>query len=197
MTTTPETEAPRADGEAPTRWTEPEDFLALEARPLLDLVGPGLSVGELEDTLLMAIRRPEGAPANDAEREIFPQTRRADALAWTRERLEIAVRGFFRRSAIKAAIPADAKREMLRTMLLTRELDAALKRAFDSREIHWESYPSPQKGFPSLGQEAIVGAAGSSAAGRAVPLPLLPDERRWRIALFRARGRPRARSEVL
>ena len=44
-------------------------------------------------------------------------------------------------------------------MLLTRALDDHLKRAFDKKEIRWGDYPSPQKGFRSTGQEAIVGAA--------------------------------------
>ena len=48
---------------------------------------------------------------------------------------------------------------MLQTMLLTRALDDFLKRAFESREIRWGEYASPQKGFRSTGQEAIVGAA--------------------------------------
>ena len=48
---------------------------------------------------------------------------------------------------------------MLRTMLLTRAVDDFLKTAFDRKEIAWQSYPSPQKGFRSTGQEAIAGAA--------------------------------------
>ena len=48
---------------------------------------------------------------------------------------------------------------MLRTMLLTREVDDFLKRAFDRKEIRWQSFPSPQKGFRSTGQEAVVGVA--------------------------------------
>ena len=48
---------------------------------------------------------------------------------------------------------------MYRTMVLTRAVDDFLKAAFDRKEIVWGDYPSPQKGFRSTGQEAIVGAA--------------------------------------
>src|SRR6185369_8792747 len=75
------------------------------------------------------------------------------------ESLQELLRGFFQRHEFKAAIADDQRLLMYRTMALTRAVDDFLKRAFDRKAIRWGEFPSPQKGFRSTGQEAIVGAA--------------------------------------
>ena len=55
--------------------------------------------------------------------EIYPRTARGEVLAWTRERLEALIGSFFRRYEIRSGLSGAERREMLRTMLLTRELD--------------------------------------------------------------------------
>ncbi|MDX1643946.1 MAG: dehydrogenase E1 component subunit alpha/beta, partial [Thermoanaerobaculia bacterium] len=134
------------------------DLLRLEAPHLLERVDDGASPEELEGRLLEAIRAPAESLGEPAA-EIFPGTSVEEAVTSACQRLEIVVRGFFRRREIAASIRPDEKRTLLRTMILTRRLDTVLKQAFDRREIRWRDYPSPQKGFRSLGQEAIVGAA--------------------------------------
>lgn len=148
--------------------SELRDFLCLEAPHLLGVVAEEAAAGdapleettaeELERRLVEAIESP-AERLDDPAVEIFPGTPAGATVGATTRRLETSVRGFFRRRQIRASIRDDEKRTMLRTMLLTRRLDSVLKQAFDRREIRWRDYPSPQKGFRSLGQEAIVGAA--------------------------------------
>ena len=40
-----------------------------------------------------------------------------------------------------------------------RAVDDFLKQSFDQKSIRWGAFPSPQKGFRSTGQEAVVGAS--------------------------------------
>jgi pyruvate/2-oxoglutarate/acetoin dehydrogenase E1 component/TPP-dependent pyruvate/acetoin dehydrogenase alpha subunit len=133
-------------------------FLAMDAPGLLGLVDADLSATDAEQRLLDEIAR----PSRDAEKEsaeLYPGMNLAEAIFRHLQRQETAVRGFFRRLEIRASISADEQRTMYRTMLLTREIDDFLKRAFDRREIRWGDHPSPQKGFRSRGQEAVVGAS--------------------------------------
>lgn len=67
--------------------------------------------------------------------------------------------GFFRREAIAASLTDDEKREMLRGMMLTRAADNQLKAFFSGSQIRYGSKSFQGKGFRSLGQEAIYGAA--------------------------------------
>ena len=159
MTTTSETEAPGTGGDIAALRSELRNFLAFEAPHLLECLDSGMSRGELEDALVAAARRPAERAAEAGEEEVFPRTSRNEILGWTEARLETAIKGFLARFDIKLSITGAQKREMLRTMLLTRELDGVLKSAFDRRDVRWGDFPSPQKGFRSLGQEAIVGAA--------------------------------------
>ncbi len=101
-----------------------------------------------------------GRPAaGGARTSCGPASRRRTRRAWSLESLQELLRGFFRRHELKAAITDEQRLLMYRTMALTRAVDDFLKHAFDKKTIRWGEYPSPQKGFRSTGQEAIVGAA--------------------------------------
>jgi 2-oxoisovalerate dehydrogenase E1 component len=134
-------------------------FLSLEAPFLIRDLPPVSEEDELEKALLERIEERFRTGEEFANQRLFPMVNHQRAVNWAREALETQVRGFFERRRIKASITDDERRLMLRTMLLTREVDNFLKAAFDKKEIRWEDYPSPQKGFRSTGQEAIVGAA--------------------------------------
>jgi 2-oxoisovalerate dehydrogenase E1 component len=67
--------------------------------------------------------------------------------------------GFLRRAAIEASLTRDERIEMLRGMLLTRATDNRLKTLFTNGEVRYRQTPFQGKGFRSLGQEAIYGAA--------------------------------------
>ncbi len=134
-------------------------FLSLEA-PFLIRDLPQVATEErLEKALLQRIGARYRTGPGFAAHELYPAVTHQMAVSGGRRDLETLVRGFFERRRIKATLTAPERQLMLRTMLLTREVDDFLKRAFDRREIRWQSYPSPQKGFRSTGQEAIVGAA--------------------------------------
>ena len=75
------------------------------------------------------------------------------------DRVERAVDGFFRREAIRASITPDEKRWMLAGIVLTRAVDNQLKQIFLSGDLKWREGSFQGKGFRSLGQEAIYGAA--------------------------------------
>src|SRR5258706_10447876 len=75
------------------------------------------------------------------------------------DRLALAVDGFFRREAIRASITPDEKRWMLAGIVLTRAVDNQLKQIFLTGELRWREASFQGKGFRSLGQEAIFGAA--------------------------------------
>ncbi len=134
-------------------------FLSLEAPFLIRDLPQVHAEADLERALLARIEERFRTGEEFAHQRLFPLVNHQRAVNWAREALEIQVRGFFERRRIRASITPEERRLMLRTMILTRELDSFLKRAFDRKEIAWEDYPSPQKGFRSTGQEAIVGAA--------------------------------------
>ena len=67
--------------------------------------------------------------------------------------------GFLRRQAIEASLTDDERIEMLRGMVLTRATDNRLKAFFTAGEVRYGSVAFQGKGFRSLGQEAIYGAA--------------------------------------
>ncbi len=127
-------------------------FLALEAPFLLPAAGSPESLRRAISAL--------GA----GDEPLWPGVTQADAAGWTRDALLEQVEGYFRRAALKKALKPAERRRMHRAMLLTRETDALLKRWFNEKKIAWTapdgtSYPSPQKGFRSWGQEACVGIA--------------------------------------
>src|SRR6188472_1855081 len=67
--------------------------------------------------------------------------------------------GFFRRAAIRASLTAEERVEILRGMILTRATDNRLKAFFTNGEVRYGDAVFQGKGFRSLGQEAIYGAA--------------------------------------
>jgi len=128
------------------------DFLAVEA-PFL--IPEATSV----DDLRKAVKRISA----DAT-PLWPGVTAADAAGWTRDLLLEQIEGFLRRQELRASLTKEERRVMHRGMLLTREVDALLKRWFVERKMVWTApdgtaHPSPQKGFRSWGQEAIVGVA--------------------------------------
>jgi 2-oxoisovalerate dehydrogenase E1 component len=147
-----------APAEAGELRAELHRFLSLEA-PFLVAAIPEGSDEEAEAALLAEVGR-RLRPADDrADDEIYPAVTAARAAGWRRRELELAIRGFFRRRQIRASLSREERHLMFRTMLLTRAVDDFLKTAFDRRDVAWREHPSPQKGFRSTGQEAIVGAA--------------------------------------
>ena len=82
------------------------------------------------------------------------------------QRLEQAARavvedcdGFVVRAAIAASLTPEERMELLRGMVITRAVDNRLKTFFTGSEVRYEGVPFQGKGFRSLGQEAIYGAA--------------------------------------
>jgi 2-oxoisovalerate dehydrogenase E1 component len=67
--------------------------------------------------------------------------------------------GSLRRAALAHSLTADERREILRGMVLTRATDNRLKALFTSGEVRFGDTTFQGKGFRSLGQEAIYGAA--------------------------------------
>ncbi|MDH3255653.1 MAG: thiamine pyrophosphate-dependent enzyme [Acidobacteriota bacterium] len=135
-------------------------FLSLEAPFLLRDLPPRVSSEEeLESVLLGRIEARFQTGPEYSEERLFPLVSHRRAVSWGRDDLTELVKGFFARRTIRSSLTAGERREMLRTMLLTRAVDGFLKRAFDAGDIRWGDHPSPQKGFRSTGQEAIVGAA--------------------------------------
>ncbi|MCH7665144.1 MAG: dehydrogenase [Acidobacteria bacterium] len=135
-------------------------FLSLEAPFLIrDLPARVDGEAELEEALLARIEARYQTGPDFSEARLYPMVSHRRAVARNQDALAILIRGFFARRRIQDSITADEKREMLRAMLLTRATDDFLKQAFDKKEIAWSRFPSPQKGFRSTGQEAIVGAA--------------------------------------
>jgi 2-oxoisovalerate dehydrogenase E1 component len=132
-------------------------FLALEAPFLIRDLPQAASEEELERVLLerLAYRFRTGPRFGD--QELWPSLTHEAAVERSRADLELAIRGFFERRRIRASLTDEERLLMYRAMLLTREVDDFLKRAFDEKRIKWGNYPSPQKGFRSTGQEAIVG----------------------------------------
>jgi len=134
-------------------------FLSLEAPFLLSELRAARSADELEERLISKLESLFSADPNPATKRLFPGTSSSDAISWSRAALEEQIHGFFARRRIKTSINAEERRLMFRTMLLTRAVDEHLKEAFDRKDVRWQGFPSPQKGFRSTGQEAIVGAA--------------------------------------
>ena len=135
-------------------------FLSLEAPFLIrDLPARVRSEAELEKALLGRIEARYQTGPDFSEARLYPMVSHRRAVARNKDSLEVLVRGFFARRRILDSITREERIEMLQAMLLTRATDDFLKRAFDRKEVVWDRYPSPQKGFRSTGQEAIVGAA--------------------------------------
>src|SRR5882724_10149053 len=96
---------------------------------------------------------PDGLP------DTTPRTSAAARLQQAHAELIDAVDGFLRRAAIAASLTPDERIEILRGMLLTRATDNRLKTLFLGGEVRFGATALQGKGFRSLGQEAIYGAA--------------------------------------
>jgi 2-oxoisovalerate dehydrogenase E1 component len=103
---------------------------------------------------------PEGLP------DTTPRTTAAARLQQAHTELLDAVDGFLRRAAIAASLTRDERIEILRGMLLTRATDNRLKTFFLGGEVRFGATALQGKGFRSLGQEAIYGAAMRLRRGR-------------------------------
>lgn len=155
------------------------DFLALECPFLLPAARSAarkrLGPEDTRRALLQAVDRACRMGRAEGGSVLYPGTSAADAAGWTREALREAVEGYFRREEIRASLTPEERLEMFRVMLLSRAVDEVLKKLFQEKKIAWEGYPSPQKGFRALGQEAAVGLAlrlrrGSESGDIACPL---------------------------
>jgi 2-oxoisovalerate dehydrogenase E1 component len=88
-----------------------------------------------------------------------PGTAAPQRLEHTRRELVDACDGFLAREAIVASLTTDERLELLRGMMLTRAVDNRLKQFFLGSDVRYGDVPFQGKGFRSLGQEAIYGAA--------------------------------------
>lgn len=91
--------------------------------------------------------------------ETTPGVSARQRLSQAAEQLADAVDGFLRRETIAASLTAEERRELLTGMVVTRAIDNQLKAFFLSSEVRYNGIPFQGKGFRSLGQEAIYGAA--------------------------------------
>jgi 2-oxoisovalerate dehydrogenase E1 component len=66
--------------------------------------------------------------------------------------------GLLRRTALRASLTPDERREILRGMVLTRATDMRLKTLFTGGDVRYGESTFQGKGFRSLGQEAIYAA---------------------------------------
>jgi 2-oxoisovalerate dehydrogenase E1 component len=116
---------------------------------------------KLEASYLEAVRRIliHGAP-QIRELKIYPMTRFAQISAYFVERLCADIRAAFVMIKLKYSLTPSEKLEALHGMLLTRHLDARLKKFFMGGEVKTPDGATFQgKGFRSMGQEAIYAAA--------------------------------------
>jgi len=96
---------------------------------------------------------PEGLP------DTTPRTSASARMELAYGELLDACDGFLRRAAIEASLTREERLEILRGMVLTRATDNRLKALFLGGEIRCGAATIQGKGFRSLGQEAIYGAA--------------------------------------
>jgi len=134
-------------------------FLSIEAPFLIRDLPRAASEEELESALVDRVAYRFRTGPKYADTELYPGLTHQRAVANSQQVYERAIRGFFERRRIQVSLKAEERRLMLRTMLLTRAVDQHLKQAFDQKVVKWNEHPSPQKGFRSRGQEAVVGAA--------------------------------------
>jgi 2-oxoisovalerate dehydrogenase E1 component len=104
-------------------------------------------------------RRFEARPLPEGLPDTTPRTTAAMRLNQACAELADACDGFLRRAAIEASLTRDERLEILRGMVLTRATDNRLKTFFLGGEVRYGATTLQGKGFRSLGQEAIYGAA--------------------------------------
>ncbi len=118
-----------------------------------------LDAGDARNHLVKALDGYLAGVSGGVQEALFPGTSLADAVVRTRACVVELIDGFFRRQAIKTSLGPEERLEMYRTMILAREVDDLLKKLFLEKDIAWQGFPSPQKGFRARGQEAAVGLA--------------------------------------
>ena len=106
-----------------------------------------------------ALRAGLSWPKLPAGVETTPGVTARTRLGQAEESLVAACDGFLRRAAIERSLTDDERLEILRGMILTRAIDTRLKIFFTGSEVKFGNTPFQGKGFRSLGQEAIYGAA--------------------------------------
>jgi len=116
---------------------------------------------KLEASYLEQIRRiTMQFAAGTREGKIYPMTSAAQAAEYFIKRLCEDIHAAFTRTKLKCSLTPEEKLAALRGMLLTRYLDARLKKFFMSGEVKFDDGTTFQgKGFRSMGQEAIYAAA--------------------------------------
>jgi len=135
------------------------DFLAAAAGEEM----PSLSFAELEqfeqryiETVWSTARRLQ---PEYREVEVYPTMRVTQSAEYFTARLCEDIHAVFTRTRLKCSLTPKEKLEALRGMLLTRYLDARLKKFFMSSEVKTPDGVTFQgKGFRSMGQEAIYAA---------------------------------------
>jgi 2-oxoisovalerate dehydrogenase E1 component len=104
-------------------------------------------------------KRLHARPLPQGLTDTTPRTTAAARMDQACRELLDACDGFLRRAAIAASLTREERLEILRGMLLTRATDNRLKTFFLGGEVHFGATTVQGKGFRSLGQEAIYGAA--------------------------------------
>jgi 2-oxoisovalerate dehydrogenase E1 component len=104
-------------------------------------------------------RRLQARPLPQGLPDTTPRTSAAARMEQAHAELLDACDGFLRRAAIEASLTREERLEMLRGMILTRATDNRLKTFFLGGEVRFGGTALQGKGFRSLGQEAIYGAA--------------------------------------
>ncbi len=104
-------------------------------------------------------RRLQSRPLPQGLPDTTPRTSAAARMGQAYAELLDACDGFLRRAAIEASLTREERLEMLRGMVLTRAIDNRLKTFFLGGEVRFRGTALQGKGFRSLGQEAIYGAA--------------------------------------
>ena len=135
-------------------------FLALECPLLLPAAREILKSGRpasWERALCSRLEHLTTLPDAGALGPLYPGMTPEQAVNGYRESVEESIHGFFRREEIRDGITTEEKIQLYRWMVLTRTLDTRLKELFDQKDVLWNGYPSPMKGFRSWGQEAIAG----------------------------------------
>src|SRR6266851_5656077 len=104
-------------------------------------------------------RRLQSRPLPPGLPDTTPRTSVAARMEQAHAELLDACDGFLRRAAIEASLTREERLEILRGMVLTRATDNRLKTFFLGGEVRFGGTALQGKGFRSLGQEAIYGAA--------------------------------------
>jgi 2-oxoisovalerate dehydrogenase E1 component len=120
---------------------------------------------------LQARALPHGLP------DTTPRTTAAARMNQAHAELLEAADGFLRRAAIVASLTREERLEIMRGLLLTRATDNRLKTFFLGGEVRFGATALQGKGFRSLGQEAIYGAAMRLRRGEKYRRPTASAER--------------------